>query len=175
MPGLTSTRQKAGHRAKRAGEVFERAIEFRAAYQKLSIIKIPDGCKRVNGPRGLKLIPVFTPFDYILFSDGYGITFDAKTVDQNTFAYSQIERHQVASLLRCAENALRSGYIIWFRPLDLVSFVTVKTLKSVNPRQSITPEHGIILGKGSGFDLKKLFEMREIKSHLISLDSLPIE
>jgi penicillin-binding protein-related factor A (putative recombinase) len=121
------------------------------------------------------LIPVFTPFDYILFSQGYAITFDAKTVDANTFSYSQIEKHQVASLSRAAENALRSGYLIWFRPLDLVSFIPVSTLKTVKPRQSVTPEHGIIIGKGSGFNLQMLFEMKEINSHLIYEQHLPIE
>jgi len=167
------SRHKAGIKAKNFGQAFENILLNKASYENLSLIKIPDGCRRVNTPKGLRLIPVNTPFDFVLMQCGYAITFDAKTVDQFTFWYSLIDRKQLFSLNNCAKNSLRSGYLIWFRKPDLISFIHAHHLSKVKTGQSVTPEDGIILGTRNNFRLSPLFDMAEIKSHLINQDNMP--
>lgn len=149
-------------------------VRHRATRMDASLIKIPDGCRRVHGPKGVRLLPVTTPFDFVLMHRGYCVTMDAKTTDEATFAYSQLDKQQLQSLYICDQNALRSGYIIWFRKPDLVSFLDIKVLRKVRPRTSVDAHDGIVLGRGSAFDLSILFQMKEITTHLKQDQIAPI-
>lgn len=171
---MSSSKQRQGYDARRNGQVFEEMVRHRATRIDATLIKIPDGCRRVQGPKGLRLLPVTTPFDFVLMHRGYCITMDAKTTDNATFTYSQLDRQQLQSLYVCDQNALRSGYLIWFRKPDLVSFLDIKILKGVKPKTSVDAHDGIVLGKGSGFDLSILFQMKEITAHLKQDQFAPI-
>lgn len=171
---MSFSRSRAGFRSKRNGQAFEEMVRYRATKIDATLIKIPDGCRRINSPGGIKLLPVKTPFDFVLMKRGYCITMDAKTVEEATFAYSQIDKQQLASLKTCDRDALRSGYLIWFRTPDLVSFIDVKVLAEVRQRTSIDAHDGIILGKCASFDLSILFNLKEITTHLKQNDIQPI-
>jgi penicillin-binding protein-related factor A (putative recombinase) len=163
-------RVRAGHAAKSFGRAFENLILSCAGRDAVTVIRIPDGCETRRGPRGLQLVRVRTPFDYVALKNGYAVVFDAKTVDGSTFPRSACTPHQLHSLGVCAVNAVRSGYVIWYRETDEVAFHPIHHLRKLKPRQSLKATDGLIIGRSHSIRLGALFD----QSHHLDLTAEPL-
>ncbi len=141
-----------GLKAKKNGDYFENIFMFFANRSGFNFIKIPNGCKVLD--KG-KLVPVKSPFDFILCNSVYTIFVDTKTTKQNVFSFSAINQNQVLNLLKVKNENNYSGYII-----DLngeVVFFCVSKLKTIKPGESIKKEDGVYLGSIKEFDLRRIY------------------
>lgn len=136
-------------KAKKHGDFFENVIMFFANRAGYKFIKIPNGCKYL--PNG-KIIPVKTPFDFILSREDQVLFIDAKTTEKETFPFSAIDQDQVRCLDQTQSKGTKCGYVI-----DLngnVVFVEVNKLKQVSPGESLKKEDGVFLGITRDFDMR---------------------
>lgn len=138
------------------GNVFEQYLTRQARYYYIKLTKIPNGVKYV----GKRLIHVRTEFDFIMAYQGCVILFDAKTTESSSFTYSKITAHQLKALSEYETHGIPTGYLIWFRGTDQVSFVKSSILRQVRRGSSIKPEDGILLGSIKNFDLRTLNNVR---------------
>lgn len=167
MPKLGKIR--AGHRAKREGQIFEQQILALARRDGAIPLRIPDGCRQVRGYGGLKLLRVKTPFDFAVFWRERVIVFDAKSTDTKTFSFSQIKPHQLHSLYECERECVTAGYLVHFRSEKLISFFPASTLMKVQRGSSLTPADGILLGHGENWSILKLFSPLTKAEHTIQV------
>ncbi len=103
--------------------------------------------------------PVRSQFDFVLACKGQCAFIDAKVTKNSTFSHSMMVPHQLYWLDLMRQQDMIAGYVIAFeRETDAkVSFMSVELLKSVQKRQSLRPEDGIVLGNMYEFSLLKLF------------------
>ena len=138
-------------KAKKHGDYFENLLMFFSHRSGFKFIKIPNGCKYL--PNG-RIVPIKSPFDFILSSDSMTLFIDAKSVEGESFSFSQINQDQVRCLDMVKNKNNKAGYII-----DLnkeVIFADIDLLKSIKPGQSIKKEDGVYLGTTKEFSLEKL-------------------
>lgn len=156
MPTLG--RIRAGHKARTVGSSFEEMIARAAARLNITAIKIPDSCRTIRGPRGIDLQRIRSPFDYVLLKGSIAVTLDAKTVEGSTFPYSSLCPYQLQSLALCGRDAFRSGYLIWFRSSDLITFHSISRLRMLQKRDSLRPTGDCMpIGTSGGLNLDRLF------------------
>ena len=129
------------------GNAFEEILARAARFEGIAIIKIPDGARRVPRPGGRPLLlPVKTPFDFFFAKNGKVAVVDAKTTSGSNFSYGMITVHQVLSLLDMENNGVRAGYIVYFRKVNQIVFLSATQLALLRPLQSLTPADGMNLG-----------------------------
>lgn len=156
-----------GARANARGKSFEELMRSCATMRGWDIINIPPGCKTVRTHRNPKgwLVRVPTPFDFVFIKDARSLSADSKpsvlfcdvkTVMGATFAFSQIEPHQVDSLMKAENRGFFAGYIINFEKLNATSFILASTLKKLRSRESVEPKDGINLGTNEAINLDLL-------------------
>lgn len=152
-------RKLAGWSSQRAGADFEATIRARFSKAGLSIVRIPDGCKKRRGRNGRPLlIAQKSPFDFIA---GYGkqiCFFDAKNWDSDRLTYSQIVPHQLDDLCVLGRHQL-AGYICNLRKIDKVVFFSHEILSKLRPRNSLSHLDGLDLGSFESFNPRRLFEL----------------
>lgn len=147
-----------GRKAKSAGSFFEHAIEHQANRENIMFIKIPDGCRRVRTPIGLKLIPVKTPFDFVIGKNGTVCFFDAKSFDKNRLTRSDVVLHQITSLYSFETEKFIAGYLVYFRPINEIVFFDASQLVGLEKTGiSLNAEDGTYLGSIEKFNISKLF------------------
>lgn len=139
-----------GRKAKANGQFFENLIKV--LFQKCGyyIEKIPSGCIWI----GKFARPTKTPFDYIAAKNKTVLIFDCKSVNSNSFSYSQIESHQLKSLASFQSCGINAGYIVWFRPENNIVFYSADILKNLRPRCSLKASDGIVLGSSEFLKLE---------------------
>lgn len=136
------------------GTQFENILELQCKIQSTLFIKIPLGCRRIGQN---KIIPVKTPFDYVLIYEGQSVFLDCKSCDTNTFTYSQITRHQIDYLKKVWDHKCRSGYLVNFRKLNYIIFFDADKLSKLGPGDGLKPQDGQYLGGEECFALGGLF------------------
>lgn len=150
-----------GIKAKREGKGFEAFIEKVSKMQDILAIRIPDSCRRI-GPRPRDLIQIKSPFDYILISrNGDVCLCDTKTVDSKSFNHSAINMNQVSYLLAAQTRGVKSGYLICFRPLDMIVFYPAQDLYKLPKNESLKPEHGIYCRTVTDSNLNAIFGLQD--------------
>lgn len=144
-------KRASGLKAKKAGQAFEQI--FHAVCNRYAIVctEIPDGCFRVSTPKGLLLRPCTTPFDFLICKSGKAAAIDCKTLDEDSFSYSNLVEHQVQSLYDIGGH-IPAGYVVWFRPCGNVVFFDHIKLRTLQPRASLKSSDGILLGPIKNFD-----------------------
>lgn len=144
-----------GMKKKVAGEEFELAVQLMANREDWNILKIPSGCRFLSR---VKIIPVKSPFDFILAKPNRIIFFDAKSIGDGTFGFSKINQNQLSklSLLDCVAPA---GYVVNFTKHNQVVFFAVKDLREVRFRSSLKPMDGVLLGTSRDFRFDRVFNM----------------
>lgn len=154
-----SKRSIGGSIARIQGNRFENIINSVAASERISCIKIPEGCKIVRARGRLIPLPIRSPFDFILAFQGQVAFVDAKIVKTATFSHSKMTSHQLYNLDSMRNQGLIAGYLICFeRETDAkVAFFDVKLLESVRKGQSLRPKDGLEIGNLYQFSLRKLF------------------
>lgn len=135
------------------GRRFEKFLVIAAKRDGWRTIQLPAGARFVG--RG-KVIPVKGPFDFIFQKDGQVIFCDAKSRDDVVLPYSTVNQDQVFELLKL--SPFTSGYIVHFRPLNQVGFISAKQLAGLSPHSSIKYTETVPMGFGASFSFGRLFE-----------------
>lgn len=120
----TTARRISGLRAKRNGQNFE--MRFMAACNRygVSATRIPDGCRRVGARQ---LIPVKSPFDFVLSYQGKSAMIDTKSYSDK-MPHSGINEDQVRSMLGHELQGSIAGYVIYLREEDVMVFTPASAL-----------------------------------------------
>ncbi len=140
-----------GLKKKVSGDQFEALIGFMASRQGLKCKKIPEGCKRLPGGR---IIPIKSPFDFILQTSSMTLFIDAKSTQNYRFNYSQIDQNQLSNLHYLKNETSICGYIINLN--SEVYFFPTTVLLNCKPKSSLLKENGIFLGTKESFNLLKM-------------------
>ena len=138
---------------KKLGNSFEESFELSAKYSGWTVIKIPDGCKRINHKQ---TILVKCPFDFVFAKNGLAVFCDAKTTEGKTFPQSKINKNQLEKLLSLHDQKMIAGYVVYFRETRTVRFFSAKEMSEVKPGDSLKEEKGILLGGIGNIDLGKI-------------------
>lgn len=147
-----------GKKANAHGKQFEALVQRHANKEGLHIIRMPDGCRTVRTKTGeLKQLRVQTPFDFVLIWKGSVAFLDCKTFESDRIAKSQLTEHQVEALWQIEQNDCPAGYLIWFRDINSVAYITAKKLKALEPRSSILAREMLFLGEIENFELTNIF------------------
>lgn len=143
-----------GKKAQQIGLVWESIFQNAAKKQGFVCIRIENGCKSAY----MKLIRVRQPFDFILSFKGLPAVFiDTKTIKASNYSASMIVEHQVKDLALLEGCNHLAGYLVLFQKSNQVVWYKASQLKSLQARESLSPEMGILLGSESNFNLKLLF------------------
>lgn len=136
------------------GKQFEEVFIKQAASNGLYCKKNPLACRHVWNGR-LQLIP--GNLDFTLANDKGSVGFfDAKSFDGDRFKFSAINEDQLSLAKTYEDWKIRSGFVIYLRDLDVVSWFTASQILEVGSGNSLTPENGKVLGTIMYFDLKRL-------------------
>jgi hypothetical protein len=148
-------RMIAGKVAKRLGDQFETLLQNVAVSEGLESVRIPDGCKQLGKN---KIKRVKTPFDFVFVKSQTEVIFaDAKTSNGQTFAFSELTPHQVEALVNLSKKGVFAGYIVYFRGIDKIVWFEALKLSALNPRESLKPTDGVLLGSRFNFNFRGIF------------------
>jgi len=137
------------------GSIFENRIIMQARMEEIALVQLPTGARPV-GRRGAKpiLIPVKTPFDFVLIKNHAAAFIDAKSTSKKAFAYTDITRHQAQKLDEIEREGMVAGYLVHFRTTDDVVLIPAHRLMELKPRDSLGPDDGVWLGHIDNFKLR---------------------
>lgn len=154
-----SWRVAQGRRAQRGGEQFENEFRSACARSGVHALRFPNGCKTVRALKGIRLIRVLTPFDWILSFNRTSGYIDTKTTAEKGFPHAKIEDHQLVEMLALEREGHRAGYVVHFTslPAGPIVFFTATILFGLKPRSSLKVEDGVILGREYSFDPRLIF------------------
>lgn len=138
-PGLS-----AGSR-QRWGKHFEHLFQSMGEHMCRAVVeRIPDGCRAI----GIKVsIRIKSPFDFIVKLGDRYLFCDAKSTAGKRLPVDKIKIHQVAALERLHSDRGRSGYVVNFRGVQEIRWLSVELLKSaLAERRGINHEEGLLIG-----------------------------
>ncbi len=148
------TRILAGKRAKAEGDSFEHFVEKHARISGINFVKVPMGARMVRGMGGMKMIPIRTPFDYVLAKLGVATFIDAKSTSEGTFKHVLVKEHQLQALLGLERAGFTAGYLVNFRKWNRIVFFSATQLSDLRMREGLKPEEGLCIGSLYTMDLK---------------------
>ena len=137
------------------GSIFENRIIMQARMEEIALVQLPTGARPVGrvGKRPT-LIPVKTPFDFVLVKKHAVAFIDAKSTSKKSFSFADITQHQIQKLDELEREGMVAGYLIHFRTTDDVVFLHAASLMELKPRESLGPKDGVWLGRINNFKLK---------------------
>jgi len=136
------------------GGAFEDLFVRSCMREQVNCTRIPNGCKIL---RPGKIVPVRTPFDFIINRGKFAAVVDCKTVQEGTFQRSMATTHQIESMLPIAVS-LPAGYCIHFRDSDQVAFFSVFRINKLKAGESLSPEDGLYLGAAGNMNPGMILE-----------------
>lgn len=166
----TTNRKDGGASAKKFGDLFESRIEMAAKQSGLLLIKIPTGGRMIKRGGRLEFIRQASPFDFILQAPGrFPVYIDAKTRDQKKIPYSGWFSHkstheQVMRLNEAAKFGTPAGFLVWFRPIDRVTFIPAHIVSKLSSGESLGCSDGVNCGTFETPRIDRIFENRYSKS-----------
>lgn len=137
------------------GHQFEAILRTAAIRQGVHCIAMPLGARRV----GRRLVPIKTPFDYILIHKGVCVYVDCKTYDTDSISFTRLTPHQIAALHTIQRFGCAGGYLIHFRKSSAVCFAHAHKLLDIQPGESMHGKDMIYLGQVEDFFLGRLFSL----------------
>lgn len=140
------------------GKAFEQLLKSQAQRQHWEVIQIPTGAKWINR---FKVIPVATPFDFVLINDFPNVIYcDAKQTENKTFPRTKIKPHQLECLYKLHSRKFSAGYIVNYVKLNRTVFFSANTLKDCHNGifKNLKPEQGIEIGTNTEINLTMLRE-----------------
>lgn len=139
---------------KSEGDIFEELFLKQAQRNGLLPIKNPLSARHTYSGR-VQLLK--SDLDYKLISQSGRVGFfDCKSFQGAHFDHSAIEPDQIKRAATYNYWNVPSGFVVWFRGINVISFFTGAQIATKGPRTSFRPPEGQILGKFDGFDLKRL-------------------
>lgn len=143
---VLSVDKLSGRLAKRNGDQFERNVESACRMDQVTLVDIPNGCRRTIRFGKPALIQVASPFDYVAIHQSEVIFFDAKTTDNGTFSHSQLTPHQIEALSETERAGCTSGYLVRFTEHKKCVFFKASELAALKRGESIKHDEGIQCG-----------------------------
>lgn len=151
------TRSLRGRRAKAEGAAFEGILLHAAIRANAAVVQIPTGAKVIGHVNGKpRLVPIKTPFDYVFAKDECVIFFDAKSLNEKSLKHRSINKHQLEALLKLEIAGFKAGYVVHLRALDQIVFFKASTLSQLQPRKSLNPNDGEVVGSDRDINFMKL-------------------
>lgn len=153
-----------GLTAKKMGAMFENTLGHSARLSDLNLIQIPQGAEYRKRRGRLCLTPVKSPFDFILQKKGSpNIFFDAKTRAGDSITYSDFfgsksTKHQLETMVDATNFGTMSGFVVWFRASNRISFFSASKVATLAKRTSLGPNDGTDLGTLENIILGNLWE-----------------
>jgi len=143
--------QVRGIKAKRQGEAFETYLKIAANNQKVSYLKIPQGCELRKYMGQTRPVLVKSPFDFIMAYKGTCLFFDCKSTIDQTFFRSKIDWDQVESLKTLYANGCKAGLIVFFgadnRLTAEAHFYPLNQILTLAKGDSLKPSLETFIGK----------------------------
>lgn len=130
---------------------------------RINLIQIPMGAevRKIKGKNTIVKVP--SPFDFIATKFEMGsVFFDAKTRNGDRIARSEFltkksTKRQLDTLRSLGEFGERTGFVVWFRASDQISFFSADMVERMKPRTSFCPGDGIELGTIENMRLDRLW------------------
>jgi hypothetical protein len=136
------------------GSAWEEIFLRQARSKGLLAIKVPLSA-RIIGPK--RVLPIKSFLDYQLIRrDGRVSFLDTKTY-ADKFTYSEVNPSQLEKASLYEEWGIPSGFVVWFRKSNDVSYFSSEVIKRVGPGHSFTKDMGLCLGQIANFDLNRIF------------------
>lgn len=158
---LNLNKSNGGRVAKASGSRFENMLKNEALHRGIACTQIPTGIRVIRGPGGkLISVPIRTDYDFVFGYKGNALFVDAKSLDQSTFPYSLITKHQIEALTNMKRVGLLAGLVICFdrSKQAKVAYFDVDIINNLKPRESLRLEQGLFLGPLNNIDLTKIFD-----------------
>lgn len=137
---------------KAIGTQFESLFEKICRMNRIGVLRIHDGFKRIGGG----FIPVRNSCDWVLFYEGKTALVDTKTQEKGqTFAAGHVDAEQINKMHPFAlDHNVTCGYVVYFRNEGCVIFLPTATI--LEDRRNI--DDGIYLGKIEDCKVKRIFD-----------------
>lgn len=135
------------------GKAWEQAFKARGSSNGLLVLKNELSAHYIGGG-GVRVTKSDLDYRVIRRNDGRVAYFDCKTFQDPYFTYSEINSNQIQRAVLYNECHVPSGFVVWFRGVDAVSFYSGQFLDSIGPGARFTPAMGRVLGKLQDFDLR---------------------
>ena len=148
-----------GALSKKIGNGFENLFEAESIRSGIKTVRVPDGCRRIPHPGGVRLIPVKSPFDFILSYNGRAAFVDTKSIGAKYFSHNKITEHQMQALLCLERDGHVAGYVVNFDHWKQVVFFPASRLNLTDPNNSMRVEDGVPLGSVFQLRLRNLFAL----------------
>lgn len=144
----------AGKKSQEKGEAFETSLRENAGRERYTVVRIPNGARRGGG----FIIPIKSPFDFVLVKKKNVVFCDAKTTEEKTFGHSAIKEKQIENLFALHLQDHVSGYIVRFESHNKTVFFNARLLDSrLGVRGSLKVEDGVEIGSATSYSIDKLF------------------
>lgn len=136
------------------GKAWEQAFKARGGSNGLLVLKNELSAHYIGGG-GVRVTKADLDFRVIRRQDGRIGYFDCKTYHDGFFTFSDLNEKQVERAVLYNECNVPSGFIVWFRTLDVVSFYSGQVIQEMGSGTRFRPVMGRILGSLQDFDLRK--------------------
>lgn len=138
------------------GRVFEELFLRQAQRNGLLAKKNEPPARRIYGGR---LQQIKGSLDYMLVNQrGRLGFFDCKSFGVERFVHSALDEDQVETAQLLNDWNVPAGFVVWFRPLDKIVYITGFTVCARGPGESFGPDDGRWLGGFADFDLKRVLD-----------------
>lgn len=137
------------------GKFFEETFERFSRLQNFFPVK-----NRLSAqPIGLgKWKPIKSQLDYNIYKPGGQCAIiDCKSFDAGRFTYSQIDDKQLEKAVQFNRWKIPSGFVVWFRDPNLVSFFSGYEIERRGKRSQFVASSGKILGRLENFIIAPIF------------------
>lgn len=147
------------HSGKEAGTTFEKLFERQCLLAGLWAEPNYIKAKRVWDGR---LRELKSNLDYTVIKDGQTGFFDCKTFDSDHFTFSQLPEHQVELARKYNQHGVPGGFVVWFRPINQVSFFPGGLIAIRGPKSRFEWKQGFWLGPWERFDPRCILDPMKI-------------
>lgn len=112
-------------------------------------------------PFGFSMVKkeTFCELDWKLVHRNHGRIgfFETKSYDKTFFTFSELDAAQVARSVLWNEMNVPSGFVVWFRPINMIFFYPGRQILKGGPGNRFRADEGIYLGGYADFALGNLF------------------
>lgn len=143
------------HSGKEAGTTFEKIFERQCLLA--GLWADPNNIKARRGWGG-RLQELKSNLDYTVIGYGARTAFvDCKTWDSAYFTFSDIPLHQLSLAVRYNSYGIHAGFVVWFRPINRVSFFSGNSIAQRGAGNRFVPKDGFPLGSWECFSPELIF------------------
>lgn len=152
-----------GIASKNSGIYFETFFTLSCQSQGIHIYRLPDCGAKFIGKN--KIIKKQIICDFILSYNDSLFLIDTKTIAKNKLSYSDINSksffNQLIEMDKLQENLNkpRTGFVVHFSKLDVISFFNTKILLNLSEKKALSYKDGLILKEinSDDFNIRRIF------------------